>query len=104
MTKHTIGPWNVRNNTYRDHHANEMIGIEVGDSDGRHRIAEFCVDKGSISNALRAVECVNACEGIENPSYIKELIEHLKETAKYDAFFEIDAKELLKALGVKGFK
>lgn len=57
------------------------------------------VDK---ANAARIVECVNACEGIESPAVIPEVIKILKETVSPSRGYTVrDCQRALEALGVK---
>jgi len=70
--KHTKGPWK----TDRDC----LNSILIVDPNGGEVCSTYNPDGSDLGpadreNAERIVECVNACEGIENPAVIKELIE-----------------------------
>lgn len=86
-SKHTPGPWD-------------------GDTDGEKLFVvgkdyEICTMSGNAeANAARIVECVNACEGIENPAALKHFIETARKTTElYNNKYALI--EALAALGVK---
>jgi hypothetical protein len=64
---HTPGPWVIYN----------RVNIDA---------ADLSICRASPENAARIVECVNACEGIENPAAALEAAR----TALKDAFDYID--------------
>jgi hypothetical protein len=66
--KHTNEPWEVEDQTMGIFSKNEFIG-ELCDCVGLFNAKDR-------ANSARIVECVNACEGIDNPmEAIKELVE-----------------------------
>lgn len=72
-TNHTKGPWEVEDREIF-YSGNEF-------SRGARMIAECGMSTNpeiDQANAKRIVECVNACEGIENPIAIRELIDAVK--------------------------
>lgn len=66
-TQHTPGPWVVTGPLRR------CIGID------RTRLAECYPNP--VANAARIVACVNACEGIDDPSVIPEVLFLLRRLA-----------------------
>ena len=76
MSEHTKGPWKV----YKTTNGLHVLGIgdsEAGgivDGDG----GLWRSDPERAANAHRIVDCVNALEGIANPSAIGEVVEALR--------------------------
>lgn len=105
MSKHTPGPWHV---------AGQDICIPEWGSEhehGRVKIAEVKKTqytakrdvpiKAWPANAARIVECVNACEGIENPKEILDLIKVCQLIAEDNDGAGKLMRKSLKALGIK---
>lgn len=72
MSKHRPGPWAAR-------HDDSMRRRRVGPKDSPMFDVAYCSGATSLegeSNAERIVACVNACEGIEDPSQLQEILEH----------------------------
>jgi hypothetical protein len=68
--KHTPGPWRAD-------------GPNVTAPSARiERIVATCAGLGGHYNATRIVECINGCEGIENPSALSAVLEAVKEVQK----------------------
>ena len=63
-TKHTPGPWSVG------------YFCDIRANDGYHSLATVSSHYGlpGGANARRIVECVNACEGLADPSVVPELL------------------------------
>jgi hypothetical protein len=59
-TKHTPGPWNVQ--LFKIYNADNFIIADCGYND------DVFTKDGCRANAERIVECVNACDGAENPN------------------------------------
>lgn len=64
--KHTPGPWRI---------LNEWSPETVGTEDGA-TVANTCFGRSwqGKANAARIVECVNACEGLADPSAVPDLL------------------------------
>lgn len=73
-SKHTPGPWTVRVDSY---------GVKIHKVNGQSvTIARtYAASSDSVANAHRIVECVNGCEGITDPSAVKDLLAALKDVA-----------------------
>lgn len=91
MSKHTPGPWGlgIRAARYlvpepeatslKAHGLNaEFLAVSIGTKTAQ--VALVPLDESNEANAKRIVECVNACEGIENPNVLPELLRALKQT------------------------
>lgn len=78
MSKHTKGPWELCEvGDYGDFDG--LSRVIIGDD---RRLAVVHVsDEETNANAKRIAECVNACEGIEDPSVIPEMLGALKSLA-----------------------
>ena len=96
-TKHTPGPWSMHK-----YYTGEPLAVDGGDNAESFVAWTYCVAKGDLvladisgysngrrskmgfgradkrseveANARRIVECVNACEGIADPSAVPELL------------------------------
>lgn len=91
-TKHTPGPWKFHskpiNGNYTIETDRELRGdcwwvCDTGES-------AYILDEERKANAARIVACVNACEGIADPSAVKDLLEALEMVAELLA---LDEKE-----------
>jgi hypothetical protein len=76
--KHTAGPW-VAEKLDEDSASNERPWIHG--ANGGAVVALSCGYKQeeALVNAARIVACVNACEGIADPSVVPELVAALRE-------------------------
>ena len=74
-TKHTPGPWSVG------------YFCDIRANDGYHSLATVSSHYGlpGGANARRIVECVNACEGLADPSVVPELLEALVAQKKWQS-------------------
>lgn len=73
--KHTAGEWtiNIINQPMGNHKTNREILYKINQE---KMPIDIHPDEESYANAKRIVDCVNACQGIDNP---KEAIESMKE-------------------------
>jgi hypothetical protein len=75
MSKHTSGPWVLRENNAVDR---ILPPGELRDPEAPYILSQSNYDSANWrDNARRAVDCVNACEGI-NPEAIPELLKAAK--------------------------
>lgn len=105
-TKHTPGPWNLHK-----YYNGDPLAVDGGDDAESFVSWTYCVAKGELvladvvgyshgrssgrgfgradkrseveANARRIVECVNACEGIADPSAVPELLRLLSRVTKW---------------------
>ena len=86
-TKHTPEPWHVDNTVYKrsrtsinNHTIDVWYGLEFNDVTIK--------EETSRANAKRIVECVNAMEGVKNPSEFMEVVKKLE----LDAYKALEKK------------
>lgn len=92
--KHTAGPWTAEISKCATHWVIRHSARGKGDG-YNNRVAETCQwspasgpqigPSESAANAARIVACVNACEGIDDPSAIREVVEAAKRALNYIA-------------------
>jgi hypothetical protein len=90
--RHTPGPWQ---------HCTSLI------SAGTKPIASIVVKTPEFGwNAKRIVECVNACEGIADPSILNPLLAHFAVMADSDDTDEASTmiRDIFRLVGLKGKK
>lgn len=80
-TQHTPAPWTVEDGSSSGHCC---FTHSIQGTDGRPvaeviRQYEVEEDEQNKANASRIVECVNACEGLADPSAVPELLEALED-------------------------
>ena len=76
--KHTAGPWSVSSTPISADQP--FVSIYGGDGAG---ISYMTLRPSEVeANAARIVACVNACEGIPNPSAISEVVETAKDALR----------------------
>lgn len=97
MSNHTKAPWEQHNQSITTKGFWE--GAERG-TDAQHICTVNLKNPAWQANAARIVDCVNACEGIENPAGLKAFISELK---KADMCSELrnGLSEALAALRIK---
>lgn len=85
QTKHTPGPWEQYAGSIRTVEKCEQYGEGYRAEMRQRPIAEVAHLRGqsevNAANAERIVACVNACEGIADPSAVPELLAHLEKCA-----------------------
>lgn len=87
-TKHTSGPWTLKRN---EHDLTGRKGLKGWDLIAQPSTtfpgAIECAGQyiGNEANACRIVECVNACEGLADPSVVPELLEALVAQKKWQS-------------------
>jgi len=90
-TKHTPGPWHIEEHNQKDRH---NIGIVSEDEKGnawvicsmnriKNPLWNESITELDRANAIRIRDCVNACEGMDDPGEtVPEMLEVLKELIK----------------------
>lgn len=88
-SKHTPGPWEFLQSTGKLAPLPYKIHVAFGTHPPKKRTTiALCGSSNTLvakANAARIVACVNACEGISDPSVVPEMLKALKEVASSNA-------------------
>jgi hypothetical protein len=77
MSKHTPGPWVAHVSKADEFTSNDVMLIRS--QEPLYGVAGIEIERDvDEANAARIVACVNACEGIEDPSVVPEMLAALK--------------------------
>lgn len=79
MSQHTKGPWVKASHATPTRTGFQWeVGVLSDSSPDYLRTFALVVGKDAEANAARIVACVNACEGIEDPNIVPEMLEALR--------------------------
>lgn len=75
MSKHTKGKWTLKHEDHGQWNINAEDGYTIASCPDD---PEYGRPKEDPHNMKRIVDCVNACEGIEDPSVVPDMLKALK--------------------------